>query len=71
MNSYLNVTFWYVLFHLQKKTEDLIGEEQLNCMKKTAYIINIARAAIFDEKALYDYLKNGKIAGAALDVFVR
>jgi len=38
-------------------------------MKKTAYLINNSRGPVIDEKALYDALKEGKIAGAGLDVF--
>lgn len=53
-----------------EKTIKLIDEEQFKCMKPTVYIINISRAAIFNEEILYDYLKNEKIAGAALDVFM-
>ncbi|HEY5561714.1 MAG TPA: NAD(P)-dependent oxidoreductase [Clostridiaceae bacterium] len=53
-----------------KETINLIGEEQFKCMKTTAYIINISRAVIFKEEVLFDYLKNKKIAGAALDVFM-
>ena len=53
---------------LTEKTKNLIDKEQFKCMKETAYIINISRAAIFNEAVLYDYLKNHKIAGAALDV---
>ena len=52
------------------KTEHLIDEEQFKCMKSTAYIINISRAIIFNEEVLYSYLKDKKIAGAALDVFM-
>lgn len=46
-----------------------IGEEELNLMKKTAYIINTARGGIINEEALYKALKEKKIAGAALDAF--
>jgi phosphoglycerate dehydrogenase-like enzyme len=52
------------------KTEYLIDEEQFKCMKSTAYIINISRAIIFNEEVLYSYLKDKKIGGAALDVFM-
>ncbi|MDG6224708.1 MAG: hydroxyacid dehydrogenase [Candidatus Thermoplasmatota archaeon] len=47
----------------------MIGAEALSKMKKTAYLINCARGGLIDEAALYDALKEGRIAGAALDVF--
>jgi glyoxylate reductase len=40
-------------------------------MKKTAILVNAARGPIVDEKALVKALKQGKIAGAGLDVYVR
>ena len=40
-------------------------------MKPSAYLINVARAEIADEKALYDALASRRIAGAALDVWYR
>ena len=43
--------------------------EQLNMMKPTAYLINVARGGIIDEEALKKALDGGKIAGAALDVY--
>lgn len=54
---------------LTQETKHLIGEEQFKKMKPTAYIVNTARGAIIDEKALYKALKEGRIAGAGLDVF--
>jgi glyoxylate reductase len=47
----------------------LINAEKLKLMKKTVYVINNARGPVVDEKALYEALKEGRIAGAGLDVF--
>jgi len=47
----------------------LIGSRELALMQPTAYLINTARAGLVDEDALYHALKDGRIAGAALDVF--
>ena len=49
--------------------EKLIGEEEFKCMKDGAIIINTSRGGVVDESALYGNLKNGHLAGAALDVF--
>ena len=54
---------------LTSKTRHLIGEKELGLMKKTAYLINTSRGAVIDEIALVKALKEGKIAGAALDVY--
>jgi glyoxylate reductase len=54
---------------LMKETHHLINAEKLKLMKKTAYLINNSRGPVIDEKALYEALKNGQIAGAGLDVF--
>ncbi|MCD6222618.1 MAG: D-glycerate dehydrogenase [Thermoplasmata archaeon] len=54
---------------LTEETYHMIGWEELNKMKRTAYLINTARGKCIDEEALYKALKNGVIAGAALDVF--
>lgn len=51
------------------ETHYIINEKMLAKMKPTAYLINCARGGVVDEKALYNALKNGKIAGAAMDVF--
>ena len=50
------------------ETQGLIGPEQLALMKPTAILVNIARGGIVDEPALIESLKNGRIAGAGLDV---
>jgi D-3-phosphoglycerate dehydrogenase len=50
-------------------TKGMIGEKEFSLMKETAYIINTARGPVIDEEALYNALKNKKIAGVALDVF--
>ncbi len=54
---------------LMKETHHLINAEKLRLMKKTAYLINNSRGPVVDEKALYDALNEGRIAGAGLDVF--
>ncbi|RLE07196.1 C-terminal binding protein [Candidatus Aerophobetes bacterium] len=53
---------------LTVETRHSFGEDELRSMRKTAYLINTARGAIIDEKALYKALKERWIAGAALDV---
>lgn len=52
-----------------KETIDLIGEKELKSMKPTAFLINVARGKIVNEKALAIALKERWIAGAASDVF--
>ncbi|MDV3348809.1 phosphoglycerate dehydrogenase [Leptothoe sp. ISB3NOV94-8A] len=61
----------YITLHIPKtkETAHLINAEALAKMKPTTRIINCARGGIIDEAALYDALKNGVIAGAALDVY--
>lgn len=61
----------FVTLHarLTKDTEKLISRELIEKMKSTSYIINSARSGLIDEEALYQALKQNKIAGAALDVF--
>jgi D-3-phosphoglycerate dehydrogenase len=51
------------------QTHHMIGEKELQKMKKSAYLINTSRGAIVDEKALLNALQTGKIGGAALDVY--
>ena len=61
----------YVSFHvpLLDSTRHMINGEKLKLMKKTARIINTARGGVIDEEDLYNSLKDGDLAGAALDVF--
>ena len=60
----------YISLHcpLTDETHHLISEAQLECMKPTAYLINMARGPIVDQAALCHALANKTIAGAALDV---
>jgi len=62
----------FITIHCPKtpETVGLFDAARLSHMKKTAFIVNTARGGIIDEPALYDALKNNRIAGAALDVFV-
>ncbi|HET6798974.1 MAG TPA: hydroxyacid dehydrogenase [Nitrososphaeraceae archaeon] len=54
---------------LLEETKHLFNAELISNMKSTAYIINASRGGVIDETALYNALRNGSIAGAALDVF--
>ena len=54
---------------LTDESRRMIGETELRLMKPTAVLVNIARGAVIDEAALIRALKEGWIAGAALDVF--
>ena len=61
----------YVSLHvpLLDSTHHMINAEKLKMMKNTARIINTSRGGVIDEEALYNSLKDGSLAGAALDVF--
>jgi len=60
----------YLTLHcpLNAETHHLINRERLALMKPTACIVNTARGALIDEEALIEALKEGRIAGAGLDV---
>jgi len=61
----------YITIHspLNKDTKHVISEKEFSMMKPTARLVNCARGGIIDENALYHALRDGKIAGAALDVY--
>jgi phosphoglycerate dehydrogenase-like enzyme len=56
---------------LNAATRGLIGERQLACMKRDAFLVNTSRGPVVDEAALVEALRTKSIAGAALDVFDR
>ncbi|HYO75050.1 MAG TPA: phosphoglycerate dehydrogenase, partial [Thermoanaerobaculia bacterium] len=53
-----------------EETRGMIGREELAKMKEGVIVLNIARGGIYDEQALADALTSGKVAGAAVDVYV-
>ena len=61
----------YISLHcpLNDKTRHIINAERIKAMKPGTRLINCARGGLVDETALYDALKSGRLAGAALDVF--
>jgi len=54
---------------LTKETRGMIDEREIRLMKPTAYLINTARGELVDHDALYQALKEKRLAGAALDIF--
>nr|MBA2452257.1 NAD(P)-binding domain-containing protein [Chloroflexia bacterium] len=63
--------FVVLCVRLQHDTIGLIGRAELQAMKPTAHLINVARGAVADEGALYEALRERWIAGAAIDVWYR
>jgi D-3-phosphoglycerate dehydrogenase / 2-oxoglutarate reductase len=61
----------YVSLHipLTEETKNMIGTKELALMKKSAFLVNVARAPIVDREALFTVLSDNRIAGAAFDVF--
>lgn len=57
-----------VIIHVSSG-DKIISEEEIKIMKKGSYIINVSRGGVIDEDALYRFLKDGHLSGAALDVF--
>jgi D-3-phosphoglycerate dehydrogenase len=60
-----------ITIHVSASKENplFIGDDEFRLMKKGACIVNVARGGLLDEGALYAALKEGKLSGAALDVF--
>jgi phosphoglycerate dehydrogenase-like enzyme len=58
-----------VTLPLSEKTRGLLGREEFRRMKRSAYLINIARGSVVRQEELIEALRTGEIAGAALDVF--
>ena len=60
----------FVTLHcpLNKETRHLVGERQLALMKKSSYLVNLARGGVMDEEALHKALAEKRIAAAAIDV---
>ena len=54
---------------LSDETKGLLSRERLALMKASAFLINTARGGLVDRDALVDALRNGRLAGAGLDVF--
>ena len=63
----------FVTLHcaLNDTTRGLLNKDRLALMKPSAYLINTARAPVVDEEALYEALKNKRIAGAAIDPYAQ
>ena len=61
--------FLVLIVPLSPSTENLIDARVLAAMKRTAYLINVARGGVLDEDALLTALREKRLAGAALDVF--
>ena len=64
ISDFITIHAW-----LTDETRGMISKKELEIMKPTAFLINCARGGIVDEEALFIALKEGKITGAALDVF--
>jgi phosphoglycerate dehydrogenase-like enzyme len=63
--------FVAITLSLSPETRGLLDDRRLRLMRSSAYLVNVARAEIVDEAALYHALANGGLAGAALDVWYR
>lgn len=62
----------YISVHaaVTKESKGLLGKKEFDLMKNGVFVINCARGEMLDEKAFYEALSSGKVAGAALDVLI-
>ena len=63
--------FLSVHLHLTEDTRHIIYKKRIGLLRRTSYVINVARGGLIDEDALYDALRDNKIAGAGLDAFAK
>jgi len=56
---------------LTKETQNILSEKCFSMMKDGVMIVNVARGGLFEESVLEKYIRNGKVKGAALDVFCK
>ena len=61
--------FLVALIPLSEETRNIVGRAMFEAMKKSSFLVNLARGGVVDEPALIETLNAGEIAGAALDVF--
>ena len=61
--------FLVLLTPYTAETRGIVGEKVIGAMKPSAFLVNLARGGIVDEDALVSALREGRLAGAALDVF--
>jgi len=67
-----NLLMWadIISIHVSSK-EQILGQKELNNIKKGSWLLNLSRGGVVDENALYDLLKNNHLSGAAIDVFTQ
>lgn len=66
---YKEADFISVHVPLTDKTKDMIGKKEIEMMKKTTMLINCARGGVYNEQAIAEAVKTGRLAGAAFDVY--
>lgn len=60
----------YITIHVPSSDKPVIGAEEIQKLKDGVFLVNTSRGGVIDEAVLLDALESGKVAGAALDVFV-